>query len=90
MNAQERAIIQTFPADYQWKGGKGEIDLMIGNAFPPKLAEFTARHVVEMQNEMDDGTFIAEEPEYTWECESLNPARLAALTAEIRGTSTKA
>ena len=65
MSARERAIIQTFPADYQWKGGKGEIDLMIGNAFPPKLAEFASRHVVEMQNEMDNGTFIAEEPEYT-------------------------
>ena len=65
MSAQERAIIQTFPADYQWKGKKGEIDLMIGNAFPPKLAEFAARHVVEMQNEMNDETFVAEEPEYT-------------------------
>lgn len=38
----ERALIQTFPADYKWKGTKTDMEQMIGNAVPVKLAEFVA------------------------------------------------
>lgn len=39
----ERSYIQTFPADFIWTERKTHTDKMIGNAVPPKLAEFVAR-----------------------------------------------
>jgi DNA (cytosine-5)-methyltransferase 1 len=38
----ERARIQTFPSTFKWKGSKTDIEQMIGNAVPVKLAEFVA------------------------------------------------
>ena len=38
----ERALIQTFPADFKWIGNKTDMEQMIGNAVPVKLAEFVA------------------------------------------------
>ncbi len=39
----ERALIQTFPPTFKWCGSKTEIEQMIGNAVPVKLAEFVAK-----------------------------------------------
>jgi DNA (cytosine-5)-methyltransferase 1 len=39
----ERALIQTFPADFKWTGSKTDVEQMIGNAVPVKLAEFVAK-----------------------------------------------
>lgn len=47
LTTQERALIQTFPADYRWEGNKTDVEQMIGNAVPVKLAEFVARAVIE-------------------------------------------
>lgn len=38
----ERALIQTFPSDFKWKGSKTDIEQLIGNAVPVRLAEFVA------------------------------------------------
>lgn len=38
----ERALIQTFPATFKWCGNKTEMEQMIGNAVPVKLAEYVA------------------------------------------------
>lgn len=38
----ERSLIQTLPADYKWSGSKTDMEQMIGNAVPVKLAEFVA------------------------------------------------
>lgn len=43
LTTKERALIQTFPADFQWKGTKTDIEQIIGNAVPVKLAEFVAK-----------------------------------------------
>jgi DNA (cytosine-5)-methyltransferase 1 len=43
MTAQERALVQTFPADFKFSGAKTSIERMIGNAVPVMLAEFVAR-----------------------------------------------
>ncbi len=43
----ERALIQTFPADYKWIGNKTDTEQMIGNAVPVKLAEFVANALLE-------------------------------------------
>lgn len=38
----ERSLIQTFPATFKWYGNKTEMEQMIGNAVPVKLAEYVA------------------------------------------------
>lgn len=42
----ERAEVQTFPSDYIWVGKKTEVEQMIGNAVPVKLAEHIAKLVL--------------------------------------------
>ncbi len=41
----ERALIQTFPADYVWTGSKTDQEQMVGNAVPVKLARYVANAV---------------------------------------------
>ena len=38
----ERALIQTFTANFKWSGNKTDMEQMIGNAVPVKLAEYVA------------------------------------------------
>lgn len=47
LTTAERALIQTFPKDFIWIGSKTDIEQMIGNAVPVKLAEFVASSVLE-------------------------------------------
>jgi DNA (cytosine-5)-methyltransferase 1 len=47
LTTQERALIQTFPVDFKWDGSKTDMEQMIGNAVPVKLAEFVARAVID-------------------------------------------
>lgn len=42
---EERALVQTFPPDFQWEGAKSALDQMIGNAVPVKQAEGVAGDV---------------------------------------------
>lgn len=42
---EERAQIQTFPRDYVWKGTNTEIEQMIGNAVPVRLARAIAEAI---------------------------------------------
>ena len=43
LTTKERSIIQTFPKDFKFDGSKTDLELMIGNAVPVKLAEFVAK-----------------------------------------------
>ncbi len=43
LTTQERAYIQTFPLAFQFSGTKSDMEQMIGNAVPVRLAEFVAR-----------------------------------------------
>lgn len=45
LTTSERALIQTFPAEYKWIGSKTDLEQMIGNAVPVNLAQFVARIV---------------------------------------------
>jgi len=47
LTTRERAMIQTFPKDFEFRGTKAEQELMIGNAVPVKLAEFVAQALKE-------------------------------------------
>lgn len=42
----ERARVQTFPKNFHFEGGKTDLEQMIGNAVPVKLAEFVGRAIV--------------------------------------------
>lgn len=42
LTPKERSLIQTFPEDFVFIGGKSDINSMIGNAVPVKLAEYVA------------------------------------------------
>lgn len=46
MTTLERALVQTFPPDFKWCGNKTDMEQMIGNAVPVKLAEFVANAVL--------------------------------------------
>lgn len=43
---QERARIQTFPKEFQFIGTKTDIEQIIANAVPVKLAEFVAKNIL--------------------------------------------
>ncbi|OCR02559.1 hypothetical protein BCD67_13175 [Oscillatoriales cyanobacterium USR001] len=43
----ERSYIQTFPKTFQFQGTKSDLEQMIGNAVPVKLAEFVAHCIFE-------------------------------------------
>lgn len=45
LTTSERAMIQTFPADFKWIGSKTDIEQMIGNAVPVNLAQYVAKIV---------------------------------------------
>lgn len=42
LTTKERSMIQTFPEDFIFMGGKSDMEQMIGNAVPVKLGEFIA------------------------------------------------
>lgn len=43
----ERSYIQTFPPNFTFEGSKTDLEQMIGNAVPVKLAEYVARCIVQ-------------------------------------------
>ncbi len=56
----ERSYIQTFPKDFVFEGSKTDIEQMIGNAVPVKLAEYVARcieHYIKDQATKPTGEF---------------------------------
>jgi DNA (cytosine-5)-methyltransferase 1 len=55
MTTLERALVQTFPADFKWCGNKTDMEQMIGNAVPVKLAEFVARM---LQHHIDENAML--------------------------------
>lgn len=47
----ERSYIQTFPKSFKFKGGKSNLEQMIGNAVPVKLAEYVASCLAEYMSD---------------------------------------
>lgn len=52
LSTYERSRIQTFPKDFKWDGTKTNIEQLIGNAVPVKLAEFVAKCVIQYSMEI--------------------------------------
>ncbi len=51
LTTKERSLIQTFPENFIFTGNKTDIEQMIGNAVPVKLAEFVANCINEYIND---------------------------------------
>jgi DNA (cytosine-5)-methyltransferase 1 len=51
----ERSYIQTFPPEFKWEGNKSDLEQMIGNAVPVKLAEFVANCIKEYITDKERG-----------------------------------
>jgi DNA (cytosine-5)-methyltransferase 1 len=47
LTTKERSLIQTFPEDFVFEGSKADLEQMIGNAVPVKLAEHVALRIQE-------------------------------------------
>ena len=47
LTERQRAIIQTFPPDYDWQGSKTALNTMIGNAVPPAFAKALGGWILE-------------------------------------------
>jgi DNA (cytosine-5)-methyltransferase 1 len=47
LTTRERAMIQTFPESFQLSGTKSDLEQLIGNAVPVKLAEFVAQALLD-------------------------------------------
>ena len=47
LTPKERSLIQTFPEDFEFLGGKTDVNQMIGNAVPVNMAEYVGRAILE-------------------------------------------
>ncbi len=54
LTTMERATIQTFSDDFNWTGTKTQMEQMIGNAVPVKLAEHVATRLLKYMADMND------------------------------------
>ncbi len=53
LTTKERSIIQTFPEDFDLEGNKSDIEQIIGNAVPVKLAEYVACKMFSVINNLE-------------------------------------
>ncbi len=54
LTSTERARIQTFPKNFKFIGSKVDVEQMIGNAVPVKLAEYVAKAILSYVNRSKD------------------------------------
>ncbi len=54
----ERSYLQTFPKDFKFFGNKSDLEQMIGNVVPVKLAEYVANCIKEYQADFKDKRII--------------------------------
>ena len=51
----ERSYVQTFPKSFIFEGTKTNLNQMIGNAVPVKLAEYVAKALLEYDSQYKEG-----------------------------------
>mgnify|MGYP006092380263 CR=1 FL=1 len=49
LTIEERSYVQTFPRTFEFSGTKTNLNQMIGNAVPVKLAEYVARTIMQLE-----------------------------------------
>ena len=94
LTTEERALFQTFPADFHWCGTKTDKEQMIGNAVPVKLGEYVAKTLKEYVEAKGKGGIVSlkstyDEPEELLFNFAENGAKKAFRTwlAENKGLS---
>ncbi len=50
LSTMERARIQTFPKEFVWEGSKTDVEQLVGNAVPVRLAKFVAAAIASYQS----------------------------------------
>lgn len=58
LTTKERSLIQTFPEHFIFNGTKTDLEQVIGNAVPVKLAEFVANCIKEYINDKYENKLI--------------------------------
>jgi DNA (cytosine-5)-methyltransferase 1 len=54
----ERSYLQTFPKDFKFFGNKSDLEQMIGNAVPVKLAEYVANCIKKYQTDFKENSVL--------------------------------
>lgn len=57
LTTKERSLVQTFPESFELVGTKTDLEQIIGNAVPVKLAEFVANAVRERLRDKEQGLY---------------------------------
>lgn len=63
----ERSYLQTFPKDFKFFGNKSDLEQMIGNAVPVKLAEYVATCIKEYQEDLKGNKQIIKEKQLAFQ-----------------------
>lgn len=66
LTTQERALVQTFPKDFQFIGNKTQIEQMIGNAIPVKLVEYVAKAILMYMRDRENNSIKLPEEQYSF------------------------
>lgn len=53
LTTKERSLLQSFPDDFNFSGAKTNMELAIGNAVPPALANYIANHILEFEDTLN-------------------------------------
>lgn len=61
LTTKERSLIQTFPEEFEFVGNKAEMEQLIGNAVPVKLAEYVAKAICEFIHDDRPRPIVARE-----------------------------
>lgn len=56
----ERSYLQTFPQNFRFEGTKTNLETLIGNAVPVKLAEFVARSILDYESGLIDIEYVTQ------------------------------
>jgi DNA (cytosine-5)-methyltransferase 1 len=56
LTTKERSLIQTFPEEFEFIGSKADIEQVVGNAVPVKLAQYVAECILAFTNKLHVGT----------------------------------
>lgn len=81
LSPRECAAVQTFPAGWNWVGGRASVYRQIGNAVPPKLAEALANSLREQAGCLRPDTSSVVE------LEPLAPSLAAAIAYTVRDST---
>lgn len=54
LTTMERSLIQTFPKSFIFEGCKTDLEQMIGNAVPVKLAEYVAKIIIALEKKCEE------------------------------------